>query len=538
MLDYPFEYEDPEDYHYTVNRKNDTVQSYWTSVPIGKKLPNNIPYVVLQEMYIPEKDPKYDNDKGEGKTRRGLVNDEVDLMNHVVEAAYVATANEDLLPEPENLKKGVDCQTCFLGVNLRKLWRPSGKIEIWDDNSSTTTTTRVFSHYEYYDCPTDNGGDGQGNQFKSTGTTAKAKCSRPVYTTRTTTTPGGGYIPLEGANVLARDTWTIASAITDGQGRFSMKRIRAKAKFLIQWDRFEFSIRDDTGVFQAEDKGPQLYDQAWNHKIKGGREQYRGHIFQAAMHFYYHDIGGLSRPPTNGFWQKQMKITAKENNEGDSFHAQQQRGGAAIIGSIFGGPVLGLLASSLTSTIRIVTYGDPSEQVYGTTIHELAHAQHWRFDKSAYNDLVEDAWIEPFFGSGTDNPSTQNADARRTLETWATGVEVFLTRMRYRRLGDSNYEYQIPNEPNANSTWGNYQRQRAPTNLRGRFYTSAVWDLVDDFDQSTFGSAFPTDNVDGFSMPSIEKAMRGSRSWNQLRDRVINEGGQATAVRELFANWN
>jgi len=231
-----------------------------------------------------------------------------------------------------------------------------------------------------------------------------------------------------------------------------------------------------------------------------------------------------------------MKITAKEVN-GTSFHAPEQGTGGAVLGFFTGGPVGAVLGKALTSTIRIAQYGESSEKVYGTTIHELAHAAHWRFDKNSYNALVEDAWVEPFLGFNLDNPSAQNRDARRTLESWATGVEIYLARMRYRRLGPSSYEYRLTDQEDKNS--GNYQTRQIDNGGRARFYTSAVWDLVDDFNQyAEYGSNRPIDKASGFTMPQLENKIKGAKSWNSFRNNVLSVGRQQNRVKELFANWN
>lgn len=531
FVDYPFEYENGEHFHQQNPLKEGERLSFYASIPIDSKYPKEISHSILQEMYMPENDGNLDTDTEPDKnTRRGFVDDKVDLMNHVLEQAYIDTNNKDLLPSPTSSKAKRDCETCFLGINLRRKWRPRGNVKIYDDNmgTSTYTVTQCTTSYTYDFSPCYRGD--------------YANCPRRIERRsckNVTKSRPGSYVPIDGANMLIRDTWTLDRAIADAQGNFRFKEVRAKVRYVIKWDRFEFSIRDHSGLTQAEDKGPKLYKQPWNLRITGGRMKYRGQIFQAAMHFYYHDIGGLTRPPTNGFWKKQMKITAKEKN-GISFHAPEQGSGGAVLGFFTGGPIGAVMGRALTSTIRISAYGRPSEVVYGTTIHELAHAAHWRFDRNSYDALVEDAWVEPFFGSGLDNPSTQNRDARRTLETWATGVEIYLTRMRYRRLGPSSYEYRLTNPDDKNS--GNYQTEQINAGGDERFYTSAVWDLVDNFNQRTdFGkqnNTLPRDEVYGFTMSRLENKMKGARSWNSFRNKILSLGRQQNKVKQLFANWN
>ena len=113
--------------------------------------------------------------------------------------------------------------------------------------------------------------------------------------------------------------------------------------------------------------------------------------------------------------------------------------------------------------------------------------------------------------------------------------------MRYRRLGEVNYQYYVPFSLN-NVFRGEYQWQGVNSTNDARFYTSAIWDMNDTFNQRVdYGRTYPTlpmDRVSGISMPQLQRAMVGSTSWNGLRNRVISLYGRPTEVTELFANWN
>ena len=179
--------------------------------------------------------------------------------------------------------------------------------------------------------------------------------------------------------------------------------------------------------------------------------------------------------------------------------------------------------------ISLQAWNRPSAQVYGTIIHELAHAAHRQVDKSAYNDVVWDAYTGPctsFNGCRSLGPTGNNN--RRLLETWATTVEIAFTTNRYRgRFGRLNYDYLLDN----------YQFQR----IAGEnHYTSAGWDMMDNVNQRTvYGEAFPLERVNGYSIVQLEQALRGAKSWwawrNNIRNRYTNptEGN----LNELFANW-
>ncbi len=447
VVDYPLEYENPNDYKKSVQRDENEISSYWTSVPINKKLPKNIPYEILQEMYMPEKDPKYDNDKGsKDATKRGEVNDEIDFMNHLLEEAYAATNNEDLLPEPPIDKNYETCETCFLGINLRAKWNPSGNIQIWDDHVGTTPRTvrdcRDVVSFDYTPC--------QNGDYTN--------CPRRVVTnvcTDRTVDENGSFVPLVGAQILVRDTWTLGNAITDNNGNYRFSSVRAKVRYLIQWERYQYSVRDDGGIFQAEDKGPKVYKQEWNHRIRSGRMEYRANIHRAAHNYYYGNIVGLRRPPNN-FTNRQTKIRARERccDGVNEFY-------------------LPYVTSGIWPTITIKEYGAESEDVFSTTTHEIAHSTH------AANSVVN-------FPIAT----------TRHRESYAEFIETILTNRYYQNLtGNPNYEI-------------NRFRQRL-SRAEENEYTSFFIDLWDDTNQRVdFGRAdLPNDLVIGYTFREIENAI-------------------------------
>jgi hypothetical protein len=228
------------------------------------------------------------------------------------------------------------------------------------------------------------------------------------------------------------------------------------------------------------------------------------------MHFYYHNIGGLTRPPTNNFWKTQIKIAAVEVSQGTSSTKMQAGHGT------FG----------IVPHIKIKQYGLSSEKVYGTTIHELAHTAHWRVDPISWDDLVEQGYLYNF---GSNNPGPAGASARRLMESWATGVEIYLTNMRYRRLGSYGYDYQNTN-----------LQDRKIDDGKGmsKFYTTTFYDMTDTYNQrSVHGYLVPIDRVSGVTWRNMEKSLIGSTRWEECRDKNIAISGQASQIRELFGNW-
>jgi hypothetical protein len=494
LSDYPLDWEFTDEY--LDNRPElpeGKFPEYWVAVPTDKTLPNDVPYEILEELYIPEEDPAFNSESRvseKGYTQKGKIDDNEDLLRHLLNEAYTLTNNEDDLLEEPKTETNVQAKWIF-----GSKWNPSGTLKIWDDNAGTsTTTTRVFSHWEYYDCE-DNGDIGIQRRIKPI-----EQCRRAVYR-YVTNTVQGKYVPLDGAQVLMRQWFTVRQGITDQNGYFRTGSVRGKARYIIQWERYHYSIRNGS-LFQAETRGPKVKKQAWNHNIKGGDDEYHGMIHTAAHIYYYGSRFGLTSPPTNSFWRKQMKIAAREQN-GVSSHVHQRRW-------------------IHLAQIHIKKWGEESQQVFGTTIHELAHAAHWAMDRSAYNNLVWDGYISDAVFNN------QNRGDVRTLETWATTVEILFALNRYRDMfNQPNYKYNLEN----------FQFRKISDN---NFYTSAGFDMIDNINQrNVYGSAYPLDRVSGYTVKQLEDGLRGAKSWTEWRNNIKARHNNSTEnfVDELFNNW-
>lgn len=151
-------------------------------------------------------------------------------------------------------------------------------------------------------------------------------------------------------------------------------------------------------------------------------------------------------------------------------------------------------------------------------------------------------WISPCAPSAEscDHPGPTGASARRTLETWATTVEILFALNRYRDMfNQPDYEYTLlPN--------GFHLRNRQNLRISAEnHYTSAGWDMIDNINQRThpdFGNGsilFPADRVSGYTIKQLEDALRGAKSWWQWRDNIKNRYNNSTEqhLDELFNNW-
>lgn len=316
--------------------------------------------------------------------------------------------------------------------------------------------------------------------------------------------------PVVGAQVLIRQWFTVRQGITDENGNFSTASVRGSARYVLQWERYNYSIRNGS-LFQAETKSAtEQKDVPWNLNITGGDDKYHALIHQAAYDYYYGHRFGLISPPMNNHnysfgRQGQIKIAARETAPWGIPSSYSH--------------IRSDLTYSLAPQIHIKAWGRPSDEVYGTTIHELSHALHSVLDRSSYDNIVRDAWLD-------NHSSVQNRN-RRLLETWPTTVEIMMTLDRYRtKFGNPDYQYK----------WN----KQSLTILDENHYTSGGFDMIDDFNQSViFDNRFPVDRVNGYTLKQLEQSLIGARHWSQWRDNVKNKYDNPTEqfVDELFNNW-
>ena len=183
----------------------------------------------------------------------------------------------------------------------------------------------------------------------------------------------------------------------------------------------------------------------------------------------------------------------------------------------------------LGADILLKEWGSRTDRVFGTTIHELAHAAHSNLDKSSYNSLVWKGWINPCAPSAEscNHPGPTGANARRLMETWASTVEHFIMRERYVNFYNVNgYTYE-----------DNFlQLQKTEEEP---FYTSCGIDMMDNFNQRLTNFERPIDRVSGYNINQLENALQNATTWNTWKSNLKNNYNNSTEqyLDELFANW-
>lgn len=376
FFDYPLDYKFNEGF--LENRPElpeGKYPEYWTSLKIGKSLPLDVPYEIIDELYIPEVDPIFNSEEDleiGNNSVSGQLSEKEFLLRQLILEAFTLTGNqEELLGgiSPESTNK-----TDFLWIFGNK-WTPSGNIMVHDNVLDKN-------------------------------------------------------IPVVGAQILMRQWFTVDKGYTDSKGNFKTGTVRGKATYLIQWEREDYSIRNGA-FFQAELYGPNKEDQAWN-KIIGKEDNedfYHAHIHQAAHDFYYGYRFDLNSPPRKGYFynfgvnqkpQPQIKIAARKQDHlgfGSSYSHSRSDLSLFLTENLLGIPI------NFFAQIHIKAYKQPSDLIYGTTIHELAHAAHSVVDRKNYDNLVRDAYFHP--------STTINNRNKRLLETWPRTVEIMMTKYRY-----------------------------------------------------------------------------------------------------------
>ncbi|WP_271783019.1 hypothetical protein [Aquimarina algiphila] len=314
------------------------------------------------------------------------------------------------------------------------------------------------------------------------------------------------YVPVVGVEVRARRWFRVEKAITDSNGYFKTNSFRRPVNYSIKWERYDYSIR--SGSFgQAVLNGPKQRER-WDvnigqeNDVINDKQQYYAIIHQAAYDYYYTDRFGLSSPPRNSTLKPQIKIAAKFNSNKSSHAAPYARPGGIL------------------PTIYIRNWERGAEFVYGTTIHELAHAAHWDMDRNAFKILASNAFLNIHLSKG------ERENFERVIESWPEGVEWQFTTHRYRTLANnSQYSYQFGNQDET--------VQERP------IYTTVVLDLMDDHNQNDNNPNLPRDRVSGYTIQQVEQGLRGSISWNQWRNNMMVRHTNFTElfVPELFSNW-
>jgi hypothetical protein len=277
------------------------------------------------------------------------------------------------------------------------------------------------------------------------------------------------FVPLAGVKVEARRWFDIKQAVTDSSGYYKMDgSFRHEAHYRLLFERSQFDIR--SGTFgQAKINGPKKRGD-WNIEIKSKTIEFHyAHVFRAAMRYYYGDIGGLMRPS----FRLKYSVFDKGGN-----HAARNIGNWSVFG--------------INPNVLIYRYAPDrneydADEIFSNACHETAHTTHMQSMSAGAIQFL------------------QVSEAIR--ESWAVGVEWFITQKEYKEKGILNYGdpgYRVPVNYPAFHAFQYWSR------TRGQTLTSLFIDIVDNNNQrgQTFGYGqvgVVNDAVSGYTFAEIEK---------------------------------
>ncbi len=316
----------------------------------------------------------------------------------------------------------------------------------------------------------------------------------------------GKFIPVQGVKIQARRWFDVATAVTDTDGKFEMKEgFRHPVNYRLIWETNRFDIR--SGTFgQAQLPGPKKKGE-WNVAIeRNGIQFHYAHVFRGAMRYYYNEIGGLTRPAFR------LKYSVF-NKQGD--HVARNLGNWSAFG--------------INPNILLYRYNpsdgteNDSDEMFSATCHETAHTTHMQIMRGG---LVQFMQV-----------------SSTVRESWAIGIEWYLTQLEYKQQGISNYgDASYDADVGYPLQYGfQFWNRRRNAEL-----TSLFIDLVDNNNQNgqsfgRFRKGTVNDPVRGYTFAQIESAvLKHTYGLSSLRDNlVIVKPGETTeaAIDILFQNF-
>ena len=297
----------------------------------------------------------------------------------------------------------------------------------------------------------------------------------------------GKFIPVEGVTVLARWWFNWESGITNSQGIAKISgSFGGKVNYHIKWDADYWSIRD--GAFEQAYSNNPSQSGDWVANIDGGKSKAYAHVHRACWTMFYGDNLGASDQSKNDRFilENRQKISVYDN----------QGTGINYGANWFVFSQISIHMKRDDGTLRT------SEDVYATTVHELAHSFH-------VMDMDVDLASYAFVG-------------KMIYESWASAVEWAVTSKEYSRL--LGYSYNYPYDKQSN--WGLLKTDYSKTYSGDKAYSPVFIDLIDNTNQRNVYSwrsssyEYPDDNVTGFTLSELSGILRKTFTLNGLKTNV------------------
>lgn len=309
-------------------------------------------------------------------------------------------------------------------------------------------------------------------------------------TIRTYDTRLNQYIPLQGVEVTARRNFTTRKGTVSANGTYSLSGdpFNRSANYTIHFERNpRFKVMNSTSLNNAKIVRNNISGNTWNYDIADGLDCMHATMFRAAYHYYFKNIGGLNRPSHH--LDNVIKIISKST---DNLSNNDE----VFVSGKFRYWILG-------RKIKIARYQQNStnerisDQLFSTTIHELAHYSHYNIiggNSNIYHRKIDDI----------------------IAESWATAIQWQITSIVYNEyrtyLGIANlnnygkpgyYYFQSNFRPitHAYQYWNPHNYSSA--------YTSLFINIIDDYNElneilSPYSNGSVDDRVKNYTLSGIE----------------------------------
>lgn len=337
------------------------------------------------------------------------------------------------------------------------------------------------------------------------------------------------FVGAKGANVVCKAFCYITRGVTDSYGNYSTNAKRGRSwnvSYEIQWGRDSWKVQDDKETREAIYVGP-TSNSSWSVEIKGGKQETFATVTRALHRMYNEFNEHVSRPTGSS----KLKVVCIEG-EGSAY------------GDFTGSSFLGLDTKAIINIWRYYK-GSPrlTHLIFGTTIHELAHAVHRRrmvTSRSVWNNtekIIKESWTRLLQNYITELEYKElsdlyNKSPRRSLVEPSTLLP----------MGPVVYGIVPFRGPYVLSTvwncqdWPFLNKLLQPVSVDTTMlkYSSLLIDLVDDDNQGVYYKAlgmskkwpttmykkFPNDDVSGYTLAQIEGAVSNTKNLEELRGKV------------------
>lgn len=295
------------------------------------------------------------------------------------------------------------------------------------------------------------------------------------------------WIGMEGVRVQARRWFIWYNGFPDFNGNYRMLHsFKRPCNYSIWFARDRFSVRHNLVNTTFWINGPKTTGD-WNYDLNDSYQRFAGHVFRGGYRYHNKDIGGLQRPFR---WLRKRTVYVAVDGTGDE---------SGINWIVL--PIIKVWRNQTDKSEYL------SDEIFSTTCHETGHTSH----------VIR-------MNAG---PIQYWQVSRQLQESWAIGIEWFLTHIEYKDRGVSNYgesnyhPFPAPQYPNdqAYQYWNNGVSSRN-TNL----YINIV-DKVNEFNQfyQGWGLGTTNDQVAGYTIPFIEQNLiRHIYGLGSLSDELMN----------------